>query len=98
MDELKQEFGKFEVQFFAWKNEVNRHTEKLDTQYAELLSGLKKSVDTIFSLNERMKKLESKDDPAKAITDLAQRIEKLEKLAEQKPVPIKKSFWNPLKK
>ena len=84
MDELKQEFGKFEVQFFAWKNEVNRHTEKLDSQYAELLSGLKKSVDALFVLNERMKKFEV------AMGDIASRLKKLE---EPKPEP-KKSIRN----
>lgn len=89
MDELKKEISLFQVQFFAWKNEVNRHTEALDKQYADLLSGLKKAVETIVSLNERVK-LQRVIWTEKDVEDISTRLNKLEK---QQLIPAKKPFW-----
>ena len=95
MDELKQEFGKFEVAFFAWKNEVNRHTEKLDMQYADFLSRIGKVLDAMASLAKRIEKSETiANQPDPKMEDIMKRLDKLE---QKKPEPMKKSFWPPFK-
>ena len=89
IEEVGQEFGKFQLAFFKWKNEVNARLEKLEALEHAASEGF-------GELESRIKVLE--EARQRQIAFNATVALKKDEKAVEKPAPISIKFWDIFKK